>query len=360
MRPDRRFFLAGMAALTACAPEPTARAGGLIHPFDAAALRARKGRGAPASATCQVAPPPVRDLAVPQFYVDPPIYSRVDPERLAARNAAIQPLHTLVRTVTENADRWASSNPPAGRFAACAAASLDGAARAESLLGTVDVQGSYERKWMWCGLALAHLKLETAPEYDASAQARVGAWFARAFHVLRVHYDRPPYGMPSDRLNNHMTWAGLTAMAIALAAQDRKAWVWGLSRMERTLAQIDADGYLPLELMRRSKAWHYHIFAVAPLAMGAVLARPNGVDLADARFHRLARRTFGAYADPAAFVARTGSAQDIWGARPDVGWLELYAGAFGHVEALSLLQGRRPQRHVWLGGDLTLWHARDA
>ncbi|MFM7347078.1 MAG: alginate lyase family protein [Tagaea sp.] len=357
---DRRVFLAGIAALPACAQAPALRAGDFVNPFDAAAMRARKGRPAPANAACEAAPAPARDLIVPQFYTDPPVYSRVDPERLAARDAAVLPLQTLSRTVAQSVDRWASSAPVQGRFAACAVTSLDAAARAGSLLGRVDNQGGYERKWVWCGLALSHLKLVQAPEYGPDAQARVREWFAAGFEALRAYYDRPPAGSPSDRLNNHMTWAGLTAMAIGLAAEDRRAWEWGLSRMERTLAQIDADGFLPLELMRGSKAWHYHIFAVAPLAMGAILARPNGIDLADARFHRLARRTFEAYADPAAFVARTGVAQETWGTRPDVGWLELYAGEFGAVEALPLLRGRRPQIHPWLGGDLTFWHARDA
>lgn len=356
----RRDVLTGAAAcaLAACAPAPAFRA--FVNPFDAAALRGRKGRPAPANAACQAAAPPPRDLIVPQFYTDPPVFSRIDPERLAARNAAVEPLQVLVRTVTENADRWASSSPAQGRFAACAAASLDAAARAESMSGRVDNQGAYERKWVWCGLAIAHLKLVQAPEYDAHTQARVAAWLSRGFRAMRVVYDRPPGGAPSTQLNNHMTWAGLTALAIGLAAGDRAAWDWGLGKMAATLDQVDADGFLPQELQRGSKAWHYHVFAMGPLAMGAVLARANGVDLADSRFQRVARRTFEAYADPSPFERRTGQRQETFNAqRPDVGWLELYAGEFGAADALGPLRGRRPQRQPWLGGDLTLWHARD-
>jgi poly(beta-D-mannuronate) lyase len=337
-------------------------ASALANPYDAAGLRVRKGRPAQASATCQAAPAPARDLIVPQFYTDPPVFSRVDPERLAARDAAVAPVQALLRTVTENADRWASSAPVQGRFAACAARALEDAARARSFLGLTDSQGAYERKWAWCGLALAHLKLVQAPEYDGQAQASVREWLARGFDAMRGPYDRPPSGTPSIQMNNHMTWAGLTAMAIGLAADDRRAWDWGLARMTRTLAQVDADGFLPQEVLRASKAQHYHIFIMGPIALGAVLARANAIDLAgapDGPFHRLARRTLAAYADPSAFVRRTGVAQDAWAARPDVGWLELYAGEFGAAEALEPLRGRRPQRQVWLGGDLTLWHARD-
>lgn len=361
MNPTRRALLlgTGAAALAGCARAPSSEPA-FVNPFDAAALRARKGRPVAASRTCAIAPPPPRDLVVPQFYTDPPVFSRVDPGRLAARDAAVLPLQTLVRSVTESADRWAASSPVRGDFAACAAASLGGAARAGALLGRVDSQGGYERKWIWCGLALAHLKLVQAPEYDAATQGHVRDWLARGFEAMRVPYDRPPSGTPSTQLNNHMTWAGLCAMAIGLAAEERRAWAWGLARMERTLAQVDADGFLPQELLRGAKAWHYHVFAMGPLALGAVLARANGIDIADARFHRVARRTFDAYADPSAFEARTGRRQETFSERPDVGWLEIYAGAFGAAEALAPLQGRRPQWFPWLGGDLTLWFARDA
>ncbi|MBM3588280.1 MAG: hypothetical protein FJX33_10860 [Alphaproteobacteria bacterium] len=129
--------------------------------------------------------------------------------------------------------------------------------------------------------------------------------------------------------------------------------------MERTLVQVDADGFLPQELLRGAKAWHYHIFTMGPLALGAIFARANGIDIADARFHRVARRTLAGYADAAAFDRRTGVTQTPFAERPNVGWLELYAGAFEAREALAFLQGRRPQRQPWLGGDLTLWYARD-
>lgn len=351
------------AALVGCLPMPGSSAADLLNPFDASALRSRKGRPAPRNAACTLAPPPPRDLTVPTFYTDPPVYSRIDPERLAARNAAVLPLQRLAQTVTENADRWAASAPADGRFAACAAGSLDAAASAGSLLGTVDSQGGFERKWLWCGLALAHLKLASAPEYDAAAQARVRGWLLQGFGLMRVPYDRPPGAPPSSQLNNHMTWAGLTAMAIGIAANDRTAWDWGVSRMWRTLEQVDADGFLPQELQRGSRAMHYHVFTMEPLSMGAWLASANGLDLAgkpDGPFHRVARRTIGGYSSTAAFTARTGREQESWGDQPDVGWLEIYAAMFGVPEAAPLLRSRRPIRKPWLGGDLTLWFAGEA
>lgn len=362
MNAPRRLFMAtlGSAAFFSCAaPELSNAIAPLANPYDSAAIRARKGKRASIGANCIPASAPMPDLIVPQFYTDPPVYSRIDPERLAARDAAVRPLQLLVRGVTENADRWASSQPAEGHFARCAIASLDAAAKAQSFLGRIDYQGGYERKWVWCGLALAHLKLLQAPEYEAEAKARIKAWFARGFDAMRVPYDRPPSGSPSTQLNNHMTWAGLTAMALGLAAENQEAWAWGLLRLERTLAQVDPEGFLPQELLRGSKAWHYHIFTMGPLILGAVLARANGIAIADERFHRLARRSFEGYSDTAAFERQTGQRQDSVSERPSVGWLEIYAGEFGATEALIPLRGRRPQHQPWLGGNLTLWHARD-
>lgn len=362
MMPDRRTLLLGAAssALAGCAAPAATAVPALANPFNAEAVRALKGRKAPASANCADPAPPPRDLTVPSFYNDPPVYSRIDPDRLAARNAALRPLETMVRAVTENADRWAAAKPADARFSGCAIAWLDAAARAGSLLGKVDSQGGFERKWLWCGLALAHLKLAPADGYDAATQARVQDWLLQGFSAMRVPYDRPLGAPPSSQLNNHMTWAGLTAMAIGIAANDRTAWDWGLARLWRTLDQVDAEGFLPQELARGSRAMHYHVFTLEPLAMGAHLARANGIELGgkpDSPFHRVARRTIEGYADSSAFAARTSRQQENWGDRPDVGWLEVYAAMFSAPEATPLLRPRRPIRKPWLGGDLTLWFA---
>lgn len=360
---SRRTLLAASAATLAIPPAAAQTA--LINPYDAAALRARKGVKGPANAQCPAMPPPARDLVVPDFYSDPPVYSRIDHDRLEQRNALVNPIEAVTRGVTLSADRWARHNPVDGRYAACAAAALDAMAQADSTLGQSNTQGGFERKWMFCALALAHLKLATAPEYDAAAQARVRDWFARYLPHLREAYSKPPGRgpAPSIQLNNHATWAGICAMALALAIGDEASWRWGLSRIKLTLDQVDADGFLPLEVLRGVKALHYHSFTLGPLALAAFLARPNGIDLAgpaDGPLHRLAKRTFDGYADPSAFEARTGGkVQTPFSKFYDMAWVEIYAGEFDKPEFLTALGDRRPQGQTWLGGDLTLWHAKD-
>ncbi|MCZ8313021.1 MAG: alginate lyase family protein [Magnetospirillum sp.] len=334
------------------------------NPYEVAALRARKGKPGPANAQCPAMSPPARDLVVPDFYADPPIYSRIDRDRLEARNALVRPIEAISRNLTSSADRWAQSVPADARHASCAVAILDAMAQADSTLGQVNIQGGFERKWMFCALALAHLKIVSAEEYSEAAQDRVRTWFARYLPHLRETYDKPPGRgpAPSMQLNNHATWAGICAMALALAVGDEATWHWGISRIRLTLDQVDAQGFLPLEVLRGAKALHYHSFTLGPLALAAFLARPNGVDLAgaaDGPFHRLAKRTHDAYVDPSAFEARTGKTQEPFSRFYDMAWVEIYAGEFARPEFAAALGDRRPQFQSWLGGDLTLWHAKD-
>lgn len=362
MNPFSRRTLLAASAATLAIPPAFAQAA-FVNPYDVAALRARKGKPGPSNIECPATTAPARDLVVPDFYSDPPVYSVIDHDRLAQRDALVKPIEAIERAVARSADRWAQSKPADGRHAACAVAILDAMAQADSTLGKTNMQGAFERKWMFCGLALAHLKLATAPEYDEATQARVRAWFARYLPHLRETYDKKPGSGPSMQLNNHATWAGLCAMALSLAIGDEANWRWGISRIRLTLDQVDADGFLPLEVLRGAKALHYHSFTLGPLALAAFLARPNGLDLAgpqDGAFHRLAKRTFDGYADPSAFEARTGGKTQIPFAKfYDMAWVEIYAGEFAKPEFLTALGDRRPQFQAWLGGDLGLWHAKD-
>ena len=151
-------------------------------------------------------------------------------------------------------------------------------------------------------------------------------------------------------------------MALALATGDDANWRWGISRIKLTLDQVDADGFLPLEVQRGVKALHYHSFTLSPLVLTAFMARANGIDLAgpaDGPFHRLAKRTYDGYADPSAFETRTGKKQEPFAKFYDMNWVEIYAGEYDRPDMLAALGTRRPQIQPWLGGDLTLWHAKD-
>lgn len=301
-------------------------------------------------------PPPMRDIAAEPYYRDP-ANSVVDPERFAANRAVVGPINAYVDRISALADAWISPIVPDPRVAQAALAWLDAWARAGAMLGAVTAQGTYHRKWALAGLALAWLDLRRAPGLDRSACRRVTAWMAALAAAMQ-----PPYadcGAASVR-NNHVCWAGLAAAAAAVAADDRRLLRWGCDRARIGLAEVAPDGTLPLEMARRAKALHYHLFAAAPLVVTAEIAAANGIELweeAGGALRRLAERSLAGVEDPSWFAARAGSLQDFVGGAlggRNLAWVEPYFARFPAARRPALLAAFRPMIHPWLGGDLTL------
>jgi poly(beta-D-mannuronate) lyase len=123
---------------------------------------------------------------------------------------------------------------------------------------------------------------------------------------------------------------------------------------------VDSDGYLPLELQRRSKARHYHLFALKPLILIAELTFGDGLNLYEAEggaIRRLARRCLIGIADPSGFVDRAGADQEYFQRDAltggDIAWLEPFEARFPAPDQADLLARHRPVRDRRLGGDMT-------
>jgi poly(beta-D-mannuronate) lyase len=124
-------------------------------------------------------------------------------------------------------------------------------------------------------------------------------------------------------------------------------------------AQIRADGTLPLELVRKSKARHYHLFALTPLVLIAEAGARNDLDLYGERggaIHRLVGRVVESLDDPGDFERLTGAKQDWVGAfgGGSLVWMEPYFSRFRDPRLAPWLARFRPMRHPWFGGDATL------
>ncbi len=331
-------------------------AAGLVSPFDVEARRALVGRTL-GEVACPTAVPPLRDILTQSFYSDPK-HSIVDPARLAARDTAVKPLNDFAEGIARLADRWIEARPARVEAATCALAWLDAWARQDAMLGEVTNQGGYERKWTFCGIALAYLKIRDAPGLDPLAKARVEAWFRRLIAVVRRYYDQPPSRGISDKINNHLYWAALAVAAGAVASDDRAALAWAMDKYRFALSQIASDGTLPLELARGQRALHYHLFAMTPLVMLAEIGTANGLDLyaeGGGALGRLVACVLAGLADPAAFARRSGTKQELerltgW----SIAWVEIWYARTRDHAAVSLLQRYRPARNNWLGGNVTL------
>ncbi|HLK88994.1 MAG TPA: alginate lyase family protein [Polyangia bacterium] len=345
--------MARLTALVALLALPTASAAPLRGPVDVEARRALVGRALPPAAPW-TAPPPIRDLDGVSYYTDAH-HSVADPALKRKNEAAFAPLRAFVAGIVTLADRWMVGRPADPAIAARAVTALAGWARAGALLGSVNQQGEYEREWTLAGLALAYLRVRDAPGVDAGARASVDRWLVQLAEAVRPNYGHA--GRMSSA-NNHAYWAGLAVAAAGAAAQDRALYDWGLGQARIGLGQIRADGFLPLELERRTLALHYHLFALAPLVMTAELAAANGTDLykeGDGALRRLADRVIAGLGDPAPFAAAAGAPQEIKlpPRGPELAWAEPYFARFRDRRLAPLLAAARPLRDDRLGGDLT-------
>jgi poly(beta-D-mannuronate) lyase len=329
----------------------------LKGPFDVEARRKAAGIPVPdPPSTPSMAP--IRNILGVTFYVDKS-HSVVDPELKRQNEEAVRPVRAFVATVTGLADGWVRSSPPKPAYAELALEHLYAWASADALLGEVNKQGSYERKWTLGSLALAFLKIRAAPGLDPPRVAATRDWLAKvAYEVM------PPYEdlNNSASRNNHAYWAGLAVAASGVAANDRRLFDWGMSRARMGIADIRADGTLPHEMERGSLALHYHAFALPPLVMLAEIGAANGLHLYDENdgaLRRLADLVVRGMEEPASFERLAGTPQEFpleTHPKPSYyAWGEIYYARFHDARLLRwLASGLRPLVDQRLGGDLTL------
>jgi len=304
---------------------------------------------APAGAACPIPPPPVRDLDLARLYTDA-AGSETDPERLAGHIAATRPVRSFLEQVVRDADAsLTQATPTLGTFKAkCALEHLSYWAKGGALLGTISTkQGEAEQRWTLAGAALAYLKVRG----QASREERetIEPWLTRLATAARATFDDR-----GVKRNNHWYWLGLGLAATALATGEESLWSAARGVMEDAAGDVRTDGTLPLELERRSRALHYHAFALMPLMTLAELARLKGENweaLGNGALGRLADTTIKGAANPELFRTLAGADQE----QPPslgAGWLPLYLER--HPEAAAPADIETPSGHRWLGGNVLL------
>jgi poly(beta-D-mannuronate) lyase len=302
-----------------------------------------------AAAACPSTPPVVKDLALPRFYSDKE-GSIVDPKLLAKHRALVKPLTEFLRYVTSEADKSIRRTSPASAAEAadCALQWLTGWAAQGAWLGVMaGNQDEYQRKWDFTGAALAYVKLR--PRATPEQRAVIEPWLMQFADAALRFFDNP-----NHKRNNHWYWLGLGLGATGLATGSEQHWNAARGIMLDAAADIRTDGLLPLELERKGRALHYHVFSLMPLVVLAELGQARGEDwyaLSDGALNRLADVTMKGLVDPDTFEEPAGAPQEQ-PVEPGAGWLELYSWRFADKipEGLpDIAPG-----HRWLGGDTTV------
>jgi poly(beta-D-mannuronate) lyase len=348
-------------ALDATAPPPS----GATPPYrmvpDAAVRRNLVGKAGDVAFACPAPPAPVRDVRVEPFYQKgDPTHSIVDPEAYEARRKAAAPFDQLAAGIARLGDRYLKASPRDPRLATCLFGWMETWATAGAMLGEATHQGAYERKWTLTTLALNYGLLADAPEIGPERRRVVEAWLADIAWATVPYYAAKPFA----EQNNHLNWAALAALATGVAVQDRGLVDWAVAALKGVVgSNIDADGSLPHELKRASKAMHYHRFSLEPLMVAAEITVANGIDLyavGDGALHRLVTYTAAAMRDPDIVARRLGVAQNSVGAdavKPSMwAWAEPYVARFSEAEVAATLKPLRGKglSSTWLGGDMTL------
>ena len=242
----------------------------------------------------------------------------------------------------------------------CAMAWLASWADAGALLSEeYNHTGMSVRKWTLGSLAGAYLRLKFSTSRPLAAHAEqsrvVEAWFGRLADKVVADWN----AYPRERSNNHNYWAAWSVMASAVILDRRDLFDWSVDQYRRGVEQITADGFLPRELVRQTRALSYHNYSIAPLLMVSAFAKANGLDLRDENdgaLQRLARNLEAGLRDPKLFQEKTGHAQQAVDLRQSsrFAWLEPYCALYRCSQGTEAWRRSiEPLSSYRLGGDLT-------
>lgn len=244
----------------------------------------------------------------------------------------------------------------------CAVALMSAWSRSDGLTGESTTHtGKSMRKWALGSVAASYVRLKFSPSkplasVDPQQIAGIEQWLGKvAARVVDEWRDQP-----LSKTNNHEYWAAWAVMAVAVALDRGDLYDWSVAQYRIAAKQIDANGYLPNELARDTRALYYHNYALTPLAMIAAFGKANALDLAAENDHaldRLAQRVLAGIDDPDAFEDRTGSEQVVadFSESSKFAWLEAWCWLRPCGEEVhKRLEKLRPISSTRLGGNVSV------
>jgi poly(beta-D-mannuronate) lyase len=342
-------------------PSLSARAATLEPPFDASGVQSKVGKADKRDFSCGQPPPAQRNLQFYSMYKEgDDSHSIIDPKADAAYKEAYKPIAALEKGLTSMANRFVRSSPPRSDIAACTLEWIDIWAEGNAMLGDVNKNGEYIRKWLIASVSNSWFQIKDDPKLDPDKKKEVLEWIHKVGKAAQDDFSRDP--SERSRQNNHLYWAAWGVASAAIATNDHDMFDWAMGREKFGISQIQPDGSLPLEVLRKKKAWHYHVFAAAPLFMLAEAGYRNGVDLFhenDEGLHRLGSLILKNIGHPDDFKRLTGEEQetDKTADSSDLNWVEVYARHYHDPLAESALEKFRPLKTSRMGGDVTLLYA---
>jgi poly(beta-D-mannuronate) lyase len=268
------------------------------------------------------------------------------------------PITTMEKALIQQVDDYMRSGNAAAL--SCATGMLRSWSGANALMGeALTHTGKSMRKWAMASVAAAYLRLKFSASQplaqDPDLVRSVDKWLeAMATRVMQEWADQP-----LEKVNNHEYWAAWAVMAASVAVNRRDLYDWSIKQFDTATQQVTAEGFLPNELARDTRALTYHNYALPPLMMIAAFAKANGQTPDEAHRAALARlveRVLDGVEDPEEFEGKTGKKQveTDFTERSKFAWLEPYCWTFScSAQAQGRLDALRPVKSTRLGGNLT-------
>lgn len=279
----------------------------------------------------------------------------------AEYKAKSKPVTDMEKGISKIVDKYIESGRP--EALKCAVEGYLAWANAGALEGPAATHtGRSVRKWSLGTLSGAWLRLKfssSQPLAAYPAQTKViEQWLGAVADKVVPEWDETE---PLRKINNHFYWAAWGVMATGVALNRRDLFDWSVKIYRIFASQVDADGFLPNELNRQTRALGYHHYAITPAAMMAAFGKANGLDLAgegNGALKRLATVTLRGEDDPTIFESKAGAKQEPGNSDQEsatLAWLEPYCwtvGCSGPVAAKAA--SLRPMKSRRLGGDMSM------
>lgn len=238
-------------------------------------------------------------------------------------------------------------------------------AKAGALLQpTKSAVGKAIRKWTLGAISANYLKIklnlpETDSHFPKNARQELEHWLGLLAGEVMIDYsNRKP-----EQINNHDYWAawGVITTAVVLNRQDM--FDWSGSIYLNAISKINADGSLPNELKRRSRALNYHNFALQPLVLLAVFGEANGhhwLSADNAALQRLANLVLHNLDDSSSLAqaAKETQVKESLREHSRLSWLAPYIATSDDKAWLPLLKSLPLLKTSRLGGDLNYLYLR--
>lgn len=282
----------------------------------------------------------------------------VNPRAERKYRELIAPISSLERGLSQQVDDYMRAGNE--ESLECAKNLLRSWSSANALMGqAVTHTGKSMRKWALASISAAYVRLKFSASNplasDPQLVAAVDKWLETVARRVVEEWRDQPLG----KMNNHEYWAAWGVMAASVATDKRDLFEWSIQQFQIAGTQVDAEGFLPNELARDTRALQYHNYALTPLTMIAAFAKANGREPEKAQreaMDRLSERVLAGMDRPDVFERKTGDKQitaDL-SEKSKLAWLEPYCWTFGCDAAMNQrLESSRPLKSYRLGGNLT-------